>query len=753
MIEHIDERFEQRNIQAFREKLWALGDQYNISIAREIIRLCDLIVPKYRTDFREADWLVDQAKRKLASTDNHQSNTKTLADALQYITQEKLLGVRHIPAFLASDLLLTSYDHDKFEQYKALTLLCIARLAFMGQHRSRIERICVDMRLFSRGERESLAAYMPDIHTLNFPQLVMAFQELVKEEDNPDLPPPTIVNQLNHYRRPFEASLNYTDGILRRSGATAFNRINQLDISNTKFLEEDKGESLIEIREIAKLPTKNRQEWQKEDLSHDVDRSFSVVTTQSKNSNDYAVNALHARAINARIQKREMALSCDISNMTKFEVGVIINYCTSAIEKRVCDEDLAKALLIMLFTGNTLELVKKLKAKRNRQRQLLGFQRNHKVPSQKQRPEIQPLLAQFESSFWLPLPCIVCTNLKSLAFSDISENDLNNMLKIMNRKHGTHITMTKVTSYIQQLFAHENIDPVYSALIRGTAINEIPALYYTHLRSEQLIEQYLRYLKHLSKFYADDPTILNHFYDRPKVEFYGSSLYFEESLLQTLFSSLYKKIYQLIQNNYITDSTTHNLITLYTQLALSLSSGYRPVTGWFGKRNHINLDTGDYWISDKESGFGDNSRVIVLPQRMLILMHQYLNLCSMLAIAHSNISQALSHRYQQVLSSEEHLFFYIEENEIVECKPSTYSKQIDSIFPIQPNWARHHIRSLLLSKNIDTALISAWMGHYNQNKRALHSHSHLNRKQYRTIAELIDHYLERIGIKVSPWQK
>ena len=35
----------------------------------------------------------------------------------------------------------------------------------------------------------------------------IAFQALVKD-DNPDLTPKMIVNQLNHYRRPYEASLN-----------------------------------------------------------------------------------------------------------------------------------------------------------------------------------------------------------------------------------------------------------------------------------------------------------------------------------------------------------------------------------------------------------------------------------------------------------------------------------------------------------------------------------------------------------------
>ncbi|KII75324.1 hypothetical protein PL18_10835 [Vibrio renipiscarius] len=326
----------------------------------------------------------------------------------------------YIPAFLASDLVLTSYDHNKFEQYKALTLVSVARLTFIGKHKSRIENICNDVRLFSRGDRESLAAYMPDIQVLDFPQLVAAFQELVNEEDNPDLPPPSIVNQLNHYRRPYEATLDYKDGYSRRSNTTTFTGSSKLETSEIKFLDDDSGDSLVELREIASHPTVSKQVWQTEDISSDVNRTISIVSTLSTSSNDYAANALHARAINARIQKKEMSLACDIESMTKFEIGAVINYCVTSILARDCIEKQAKALLIMLFTGNPFHLIKKLKARKNNKHQVIGFQRHHRVPSQKQRAEIRPLVANSLSSFWLPLPEMVCERLQSCAKVEFS---------------------------------------------------------------------------------------------------------------------------------------------------------------------------------------------------------------------------------------------------------------------------------------------------------------------------------------------
>jgi hypothetical protein len=184
---------------------------------------------------------------------------------------------------------------------------------------------------------------------------------------------------------------------------------------------------------------------------------------------------------------------------------------------------------------------------------------------------------------------------------------------------------------------------------------------------------------------------------------------------------------------------------------LGIASGYRPVSGWFGKLEHINLQRGDYWISDKESGFGDNSRVVILPNEAILVLQGYITYCSQMAIHNGNTQCDLSVRYQRVLDSSEHLFFYIDENSITECTPSAYARHIDPVFPVQPNWARHHIRTLLLKKEMNPALVSAWMGHQYLGKRALHQHSSLTRTHLELVTDTISQHLKELNVEMTQW--
>lgn len=57
----------------------------------------------------------------------------------------------------------------------------------------------------------------------------------------------------------------------------------------------------------------------------------------------------------------------------------------------------------------------------------------------------------------------------------------------------------------------------------------------------------------------------------------------------------------------------HNLYTLYLYYSLSLSSGYRPIAGMFGKLEDINLRSGRYRINDKNALPGNSDRTVFLP--------------------------------------------------------------------------------------------------------------------------------------------
>lgn len=743
MIDKFYERYKAKNIDRFFKQLLPFEEISNIALAKEVQRLCSIVSSEYIQEFDEIDLLLQHT-----ATLANKESSQPLSYIYKTVNECKKIGVHFLPVFLASDILLTSYDHSKFDQYKALTLLCVARLTFIGTHQPKIKAICDDVRLFSLGKRENMAAYLPNIHALNLSELVHEFQKLIDEE-NTFRPPAQIINQLNHYRRPYEASLKFNEGFTRKAISSEFQKNGSLQVGEVKFLDEDSNNSLVEIQQL-QSSSKQQYQWQKEDDSGDAIRTLNIVTDRSVARSSYAAGAINARAIKARIAKKEMSLACDISVSSNYEVGVLVNFCIEQAITNSPSSDSAKLLLIMLVTGNTCGQVKKLKAFRVKPDGIIGFQRSHSLPSQKQRAELQPLMGHTHHKYWLPLPKVICHRLRNFKFNGITESDLKDLLQHLNKVNNTHLSLTKVSGYLSQKLAHSNIDPTLVALISGVQVKTIPSLYYLQTFNLKVYREYHRYLSFLSRLHHDDRIFVD-FQREPEAIKLGSPLYIDPNLLKHLFAALENEIKS--ENSSITSDHYHNLVTLYTQLVLSLASGYRPVTGWFGKLSHMSLLTGDYWISDKESGDGDNSRIVTLGATAIQTMKCYLHYCEKMFIICGNKNRPLSLHYKQVLDGSEHLFFYRRENEILPCTPSIYTEFIDSVFPLQPNWARHHIRSMLTEHDVDPALIYAWMGHAIHGQRCYHSFSILSRSMMRDIADIIDRHLLNLGVgaRVNSW--
>ncbi|QIA65412.1 integrase [Vibrio astriarenae] len=738
MLEGVKERFKHKNIERFLRKLFPFDESHNALIATEVIRLCAIIREEYRGEFSEIPFLVSEAKKV-----QRPPASASLHDIVISISNSKKLGVHYLPAFLSSNLLLTSYDHNKFDQYKALTFLSVARLSFIGTHQSKVEAICHDVRLFANGKRETMAAYLPDIQQLNFHQLVEAFQTLV-DEDNEDRPPKQMVDKLNHYRRPYESTLNYSDGYTRNATGSEFKKSGRLERGELKTLDDDGEDGLFELTQFNERPKSTNHSWQKEDHHGESSRSTSIVSSYTHTQPDYAAGALHARAIQARIEKKDMSLACDIDSATTYEIGALVRYCTHQISTKSETLTEAKLLLVMLFSGSTCSQAKKLKSKRISGRTPVGFCRKHKLPSQKQRAELLSLLTKTTEEFWLPLPQFVCQKLNSLTFNGVEEAQLKEFLSHINKHHGTYLTLRKISSYLRQKLSHDNVDSTIIALLAGEPINTTPAVFYLHLSNEYLLETYNRYLDFLSRL-ALDPSALTLFDEIPSSSSLGSPLFIEADVLSSLFSYLKPKLNSKRQK----DESFHNDITIYTQLVLAIASGYRPVTGWFGKITHLSMQTGDYWISDKESGIGDNSRIIKLPEIAIKILDYYLSYCKRRVLQLANTQPELSLEYKRLLTGETHLFFYLREGHYEPCTPSNYAFFIDSIFPLQANWARHHVRSLLTQKGVDPSVINAWMGHMNQSKRSFHEFSTLTRKHMVTVSNILNEHLLDIGVEAK----
>ncbi|WP_299018089.1 integrase [uncultured Photobacterium sp.] len=740
----IEERFKARNIDAFFKKLFPFSAYENAAIAEEVIRLCNLLASHHSNHFGELSFLLNE------SLDRKQPTSLSPELVLHKIADSRQLGVKYIPAFAASTLLRTSYDRAKFDQYKALTLLSITRLSFMGKHDAKVKAICDEVRLFANGQREAMAGYLPDINKYSFPELVKQFTQLTDREKSP-IQSTRIINQLEHYHRPYQASFQWSEGYTRSVTTKQFLQAGTLTVSPRQYLN-DEGDSLIEIKQLHFGPRKN-EIWQDEDGLGNDSRSLTIVTSPSSINKDYSLEVMKARAIQARIRKKNMHLPCDIYTFTNFEVACLIQACLKTIEVGDANEEgKAKLLMLMLLMGNTVEQVRKTKVQRSTHKSVCGFKRKHNLPTHKLRTELHPIIEKVSDNLSLPLSKLLTQGRNSFRFPDVGEKEIKAYLQAINRKHHTHITLTKISGHLKQKLSQEEIDPVIIEIICGTDIRAVPALFYTQLPYSSILHTYQRYIKFIASV-SQKPElgILNDVAAQDNM-LIGSPLHIQTNILNSLFSHLNKQIKQSLHNPSLKFSEEcHNLVTLYTQLIMGLACGYRPVTGWFGKLEHFHLATGECWISDKEKSTGDCSRVIILPKTALEVLERYLTYVEQTAIHYGSANQTISFRYHSVLNSQEHLFFYREKDQIQETIPSAFIALVDPIFPLQPNWPRHHIRSLLLEKGIPSELISAWMGHQGTGKHAFNQFSHLDRKQMRKISQEINNHLIEIGIEGNIW--
>lgn len=705
------------------------------SLGAEIIRLAELLRLEYKCEFDEIKFIVAQAQQQIV----HPSST--LQDVLSSIKQEKTLGQHYLPAFLSCELQRSSYDNARFEQYKALTFIVSIRLLMMGEHESAVKGVCDEIRLFSIGRRESLAAWLPDVLRKDLPELIKEFNE-IRASTAENTKTQSVSNQLSKFYVPYRDSYESKEGITRNISSKKFRKNGVVNSSAIQRLD-DGDETIIELREISITSTENNN-WEKEENDSGQTRKLSAVTFSSLTSTTYASRAIQAKAISNRLLKKKLSLSCDIYQASQFEIKTLLKECIASLSENGSSP--ACLLMFMLFFGNQSDQVRSMKSHKNSGK-IIGVRRTHTLPSQKQRDELTPLLTNISTVIILPVPSFIAGSLRSLKFKNTTDEDIKKFIQNINKKHETHITQTKISTYLNHKLKQEGIDPVLIELIKGSSSSELAALSYTQLESSRLIATYQRFINFLSKVSACEELSLSS--STPDNEIIGTPLAINNTILHQLFSTITEQIEKLRPSNrQLITAKYHNLVTVHVQLILALSSGYRPVTGWLGKITDISLTSGQFWISDKENRLGDSSRVIVLPPIALECIKHYTVFLHTATFHFRNTNIPLCQRYQDASSGKEHFFFYRSENYWEEVSPKTMAPIFDSILPLPPNWHRHYIRTLLYQSNVHSELIAAWMGHTDIGEGPFAQYSSLSFNELAKITEAINHHLNQNGIKV-----
>ncbi|WP_413692104.1 hypothetical protein [Psychromonas sp. KJ10-2] len=500
------------------------------------------------------------------------------------------------------------------------------------------------------------------------------------------------------------------------------------------------------------------EKWEQEE-NNGNEKELIVVTVKEPathhSRSHYGAQAVQAKAISEHIIQNKISSSCNINQATEFEIHQLLAYCedhynSSAEEQR----PVVKYLMLMLFLGNSYEQIIDTKLSLKNGNSTLT--RKHAIPSQKQRPEVALYLPDVSKSFDITFPSYL-KNTKLL--KQVTKEDLSSALSIINKLYHTHLTLHKISGFLSHHQKQAGIDPVLTQLISDPDVQKLPALSYTHIDIENLSNSFNNYVGYLYKI---APTLsisrpIISMKKLPKIKEVsdnrqlGSALDVPEYILSSLMNKLITRINKSTANKiYWFTADHHDLITSYTQMVLGLSSGYRPVTGWLGKKSDLNLFSGEYYIADKDSLAIDSGRIVIIPPLTVKIIEQYLAFVSQAARYFKNTKPLLSKRYQNILNSRKHLFFYRNtqspEKLFEESTPETIILQFD-YFPLPPNWHRHQLRTLLHKSQIAPDLMDAWMGHTSISQTAFSQFSSIGTEDLRGISLLIENLLQRIGVK------
>ncbi|MDG3085274.1 hypothetical protein P7F88_03815 [Vibrio hannami] len=389
-----------KNKASFFQRLFSCSPTQNSAIAYEVLRLCKILFPQYREHFLgEYESLVEEANKYI------NENPQALSAVYSDLSSKHLLTQRYTAAFITVEAKRTISSDNQFDNYKAITLLVITYLSFRGNHEHK--ELCNDVRQWALGRREKSYLNLPDIEGFDFDALIKALMSLRNNAGSEKYQ-----REIGHLVTSFQYAHLDKERATRTVTSRKFNKDSQLQ-QTKKHAEDEYGVSVsvIEEQEFDEKDGVNAS-WEGEEERSGNIRSLSVVSSNDGIREEYASQAIQAKAITERIRRKSMMLSCDISTMTMFELHHLISGCIKLMKYNNQYLESARVLLLMLLTGNSFSEVRSWSAIKRDDRGIIGIKREFQLPSHSQREQIKPMLkdvVQEYPCFSLLVWCLVST--------------------------------------------------------------------------------------------------------------------------------------------------------------------------------------------------------------------------------------------------------------------------------------------------------------------------------------------------------
>lgn len=622
-------------------------------------------------------------------------------------------------------------DHIKYAEWLGVIVLCCCQLHIQGQHDSAISSALREVRLIANDAKH--AGIFKQLPTpTNFHSLAELGEQLE-------------VLRLRYSTPHIESvGIGYLSVAVRnaahlRQGIVRHRRIKVPEFTVPERITpiplEPVDDSGLEVEQLHITPETTDSQSADERMKLEPGKTVRVHNPQQRRQT-LAMMALQGQRFAEQLSSRQQSLPCSFEQLTEWDIRQLIQYCLDKLEQK---DVLAGWLLLALVTGRDPAWL----YARARQWKLFKLIRDypcvllqHNVPASQQPEILEELLPAVSGHFYRPLPVQLHDWVAqfSLFTKPPTASECRAWLKDINKQHSTRLTLGRIVRFMEHWCLNHGIDRAIIALMRGEPHQSRPALSYSHLHQDSLVECHYRYMHAIFATADQEPGLP----DQRKTEVHlGSRLHIPESVLGNLFEILASPLKQKRDI-----WAVHNAYTGYVWAVLAFATGHRDVTAPLGKITDYNPYQRTWWISDKERRHGLAARTLVISPTAAKQVEFYLEHLRQLQIHCRFLEPELAARCQQALDGSGNLLFIFTDKRDkkvpYDLTPSLLEGLLQARLPWSRNWARHHLRSELTTHSVNPELIDGWMGHEEIGEEVLGRHSFLSMADCREIADIIE---------------
>ncbi len=469
----------------------------------------------------------------------------------------------------------------------------------------------------------------------------------------------------------------------------------------------------------------------------------------------YKTAVLQSIGMTARIRRDRRCLPCSFNGSTHAEIGKLLTILLADLN---CQETRADAWIVLaaLLTGRGLDQVLKILSGKKPDTKFfqtftgqIRLQHQHTVPSQLQPETNKHLISAVSPHVTLVLPDLLAGPIPVVVAD--TESKICDYVSQVSKTMLPRLNINQIGKELERVMVQNQTDRLMIALITGAELRERAALSYTRVTHSMLQQCYQHQLVQWFSLVPHDIT----FSELSSGDAYGSPLRIPDTKLTAYFHFLQTELTLLRHFSRADPAEFHNTFVCYCYLVWSLCTGLRPVDRPFGFNTQINPITGAVWIDDKDIRNGSSSRIIYFTYIALQQYQMYISHLQELSRHFASLKPQWSQRCDAAIKGEAPLLFVMDKyNRVNDAEQKKIKPYLKKVWPLQANWARHHLRSILTEQSFLGATIDAWMGHQEVGEEFEGTYSGAGYTDLKPIRDWLNEYMQSLQIKVIPgWQK